>query len=80
MKKNGFTLILFLIIGLIVGIITGQLLAPVKALSFLTQSTSIVWQPRADLQVISYDINLQIKLNLCSILGLAAAFWLYRKV
>jgi len=80
MKKNGFTLVLFLVIGLVVGIIVGQLLAPVKALSFLTKTTDIVWQPKADLQVIQYDILLQIKLNLCSILGLAAAFWLYRKV
>ncbi|MGG1555512.1 MULTISPECIES: DUF4321 domain-containing protein [Paenibacillus] len=80
MKKGTITLIIFLIIGLITGIIVGQLLAPVPALSFLTKSVPITWQPKADLQVIKYDIDLMIRLNLCSILGLVGGFFLYRKL
>ncbi|MNQ78798.1 hypothetical protein D3C85_937200 [compost metagenome] len=80
MKKNTFTLIIFLIIGLITGIIIGQLLAPVPALSFLTKSAQIVWEPKADLQVVKYQFYLLVKLNLCSIIGLVGAYLLYRKL
>ncbi|GFZ86184.1 hypothetical protein GCM10008018_35370 [Paenibacillus marchantiophytorum] len=80
MKKNTFTLIVFLIVGLIAGIIIGQLLAPVPALAFLTKSAQITWEPKADLQVVKYEFHLLVKLNLCSILGLVGAFLLYRKV
>lgn len=80
LKKNTFTLIIFLIFGLITGIIIGQLLAPVPALGFLTKSVTISWQPKADLQVVKYDIDLLVKLNLCIILGLIGAYLLYRKI
>ncbi|MDD9269868.1 DUF4321 domain-containing protein [Paenibacillus sp. GCM10023248] len=80
MKKGTFTLIIFLIIGLITGIIIGQLLASVPALSFLTKSVAITWDPEADLQVVKYELHLVVRLNLCSILGLVGAFLLYRKL
>jgi hypothetical protein len=80
LKKNNFTLVIFLIIGLIAATIVSGLLAGVPALSFLTKSAQIVWQPKADLQIIQYDLNLHIRLNLISIIGLAAAFWIYRKL
>jgi hypothetical protein len=80
MKKNNITLVVCLIIGLITGVIVGQLLAPVPSLSFLTNSAQISWEPKADLEVLKYDIHLQVKLNLCSILGLVGAFFIYRKL
>jgi hypothetical protein len=80
MKKSNLALVIFLIVGLITGIIVGQLLAPVPSLSFLTKSAQITWQPKADFQVLKYDISLQVKLNLCSILGLIGAFFVYRKL
>ncbi|MBD0381684.1 DUF4321 domain-containing protein [Paenibacillus sedimenti] len=80
MKKGTVTLVIFLIVGLITGVIVGQLLAPVPALAFLTKSASISWDPKADLQVLKYEIHLQVKLNLCSILGLVGAYLLYRKL
>jgi uncharacterized protein YneF (UPF0154 family) len=80
MKKNNITLIVCLIIGLITGIIVGQLLEPVPSLSFLTKSAQISWEPKADLEVLKYEFHLQVKLNLCSILGLVGAFFIYRKL
>ncbi|MFC5447263.1 DUF4321 domain-containing protein [Paenibacillus aestuarii] len=80
MKKGTVTLIIFLIVGLITGIIIGQLLAPVPALAFLTKSAQITWEPKADLQVLKYELHFQVRLNLCSILGLVGAFFLYRKL
>lgn len=80
MKKNTWTLLLFLLIGLIAGTIVSQLLAPVPSLSFLTKSADISWHPKADLQIIKYDFYIQVKLNLISILGLICSIWIYRKL
>ncbi|CAG7655347.1 DUF4321 domain-containing protein [Paenibacillus allorhizosphaerae] len=80
MKKNTFVLILMLLIGLVAGTLVGQLLSPVPGLSFLTRSVELSWLPKADLLVIRYDLNLYIRLNLISLLGLAAGFWIYRKL
>jgi uncharacterized membrane protein len=80
MKKNTFTFILLLIIGLVAGSLVGQLLVSVPSLSFLTKSVPLTWEPKADLLVIKYDLRFQMKLNLISLLGLAAAFWVYRKL
>lgn len=80
MKHSTITLVIFLLIGLIVGSVVSELLTPLHSLSFLTKSTMITWQPRADLDVIKYDIHLNIKINLLNILGLVGAFFCYRKL
>jgi len=80
MKKNTLTLIIFLIIGLLAGSIVGELLAPVKMLSFLTNSAQIIWEPSADLNIVKYDLYFQVKLNLISLIGMVAAIWAYRKL
>lgn len=80
MKKSNFTLFLFLLLGLLTGTILGQLLEPVTWLAFLTKSAQISWQPKADFQVIKYDLYFQVKLSLISMLGIAAAIWLYRRL
>jgi hypothetical protein len=79
MKKNTATLIVFLLIGLLAGTLLGQLFSGVPWLAFLTKSTQIEWAPRADLQVITYDLHFWIRLNLASFLGLIVAFWMYRR-
>jgi hypothetical protein len=79
-KKNTFTFVLLLIIGLVTGSLVGQMLASVPALAFLTKSVELLWDPKADLLVLKYELHFQLKLNLISILGLVAAFWLYRKL
>ncbi|RAV21985.1 DUF4321 domain-containing protein [Paenibacillus contaminans] len=80
MKKSNWTLLLFIVIGLIAGAIITQLLADVPGISFLTKSAEISWHPKADLQVIRYDLLLEIRLNLISIIMLIAAIWIYRKL
>jgi Domain of unknown function (DUF4321) len=79
-KKNTFTFILLLIIGLVAGSLVGQLLASVPVLAFLTKSVELSWDPKADLLVLKYDLHFRLKLNLISIFGLAAAFWIFRKL
>lgn len=80
MKKNTLTLILFIILGLLAGSIISQLLSSVEEVAFLTKSTDIEWQPKADLQILKYDLYFQVKLNLISLLGLIGAIWIYRKL
>jgi hypothetical protein len=80
MKKNTLTLILFIVLGLLAGSIISQLLDPVKELAFLTRSADISWHPKADLQILKYDLYFQVKLNLISLLGLICAIWIYRKL
>lgn len=80
LKKSNFVLVLFLLIGLLGGSLVGELLASVQGLSFLAKSTAIRWEPKADLNVFQYDLRFLVKLNLAGILGVIAAFWLYRKI
>ncbi|WP_438444329.1 DUF4321 domain-containing protein [Gorillibacterium sp. sgz5001074] len=80
MKKNTFTLIVFILLGLLAGSIVSQLLSSVEEVSFLTKSTAIEWHPKADLQILKYDLYFQVKLNLISLIGLVCAIWIYRKL
>ncbi|RKN83858.1 DUF4321 domain-containing protein [Paenibacillus ginsengarvi] len=80
MKKNGFTLALFLLLGLLAAAIVTQLLVSVPWLGFLTNSAHITWEPKADLNVIKYDLFIQVKLNVISLLGIVAAIWIYRRM
>jgi hypothetical protein len=80
MKKNALTLIVFLLVGLLFGSLAGELLSGVPGLSFLAETAEIRWEPAADLNVIRYDVSFAIRVNLVSLVGLVAAFILYRKV
>lgn len=80
MKKNNFVLIVFLLIGLIAGSLAAHLLAPVPGISFLTQSTSIAWEPQLDLDALKYEIHIQVKISVLSLIGVIAAIWIYRKL
>lgn len=67
-------------LGLISGAIIAELLAPVTSLAFLTKSVLLDWHPAADLQIIKYDLDFKVKLNLSSILCAIGAIWIYRKL
>ncbi|MBW7454825.1 DUF4321 domain-containing protein [Paenibacillus sepulcri] len=80
MKKNGWILLLFILIGLLAGTLVARWLTPVSGLSFLTKTSEVKWSPAADLLVLSYDFTIRLKVSLLSIIGLVAAVWLYRKM
>lgn len=80
MKKNAFTLILFILLGLLAASIVTRLLTPVDAVDFLLRSTPVSWHPAADLQFVKYDFFVQFNINLLSLVGIGAAVWIYRKV
>jgi len=80
MKKNGWILLLFVILGLLAGALVARWLSEVPGLTFLTRTTSVSWSPAADLAVIRYDLTLEIRVTLLSIVGALGAIWLYRKM
>ncbi|OXS57935.1 hypothetical protein B1A99_14955 [Cohnella sp. CIP 111063] len=80
MKKNGWILLLFLFLGLLAGALLANWLKEVPGLSFLTRALEVSWSPAADLAVIKYSLNLEVRLSLLSVIGAAVAIWLYRKM
>lgn len=80
MKKNAGMLILFLLLGWFIGAWIATLLEPVAILSFLTKSTTIDWNPSANLDIIRYNIEIHFKMSLLSLIGIVASIWLYRKL
>ncbi len=80
MKKNGWILLLFIFLGLLAGALLANWLKEVPGLSFLTRAMEVSWSPAADLAVIKYGLNLEIRLSLLSVIGAAVAIWLYRKM
>jgi len=80
MKKNGWILLLFIFLGLLAGALLANWLKEVPGLSFLTRAMEVSWSPAADLAVVKYSLNLEIRLSLLSVIGAAVAIWLYRKM
>ena len=80
MKKNGWVLLLFVILGLLAGALIARWLKEVPGLTFLTRPMTVHWSPSADLAVIRYELKLHIELTLLSIAGAVVAIWLYRKM
>lgn len=78
MGKETLILLLLLVCGLLCGSIIGEILSP--WVPFLTKSKEINWSPSADLEILKYDLNFQVKLNLASVGGLALAFWIHRRM
>lgn len=76
--KDTIVMIVVLIVGLIFGSILGKILG--QYIPFLGVGEEINWHPKGDFVLIKYDFLVQVKLNLSGIMGLALAYWLYRKM
>ncbi|OEF98048.1 hypothetical protein BHF71_03235 [Vulcanibacillus modesticaldus] len=77
-NKQTAILVIFLVVGLLLGSLIGEFFA--NWLPILNKSQQIVWEPRADFNILKYDFYLQVKLNVASVIGLLIAIWLYRKI
>lgn len=80
MKKNGWILLLLLLIGLIGGSLVARWLANVPGLDFLTKAYSVNGATSADLLAFNYHIQIGLNVSLLSIIGVALAIWVYRKM
>ena len=80
--KNTWVLILLVCCGLVIGGLLGKMAAQVDWLSWLSygQSFGLENPIILELNVIKLTFGLTIDINIASILGLAIAIFLYRKI
>ena len=80
--KNIWILLVFLLAGLVIGGLLGELASKVDFLWWLSYSESFgLTSPiELDLSVIRITFGLGFKMNVASIIGMAIAIFIYRKV
>ncbi len=72
-------LLVLLVIGLLLGSIIGDILNKV-GVPYINDTKELRWSPAGNLVIIKWDFDLLIKINLASVLGLIAAFWIFRRL
>lgn len=80
--KNIWILLIFILSGLVIGGLLGELANRVGGLWWLSygQSFGLSTPVQLDLSVISITFALMFKINVASIIGMAIAIFIYRKV
>ncbi len=72
---------LILLVGLTIGTIAGDLLGNAfQQLAWLARAKFISWNPAGDFAIVKYNLSLQVKLNLASLIGLGFAYWISKKL
>ena len=80
-EKNIWILLVFLLSGLVIGGLLGELAAKVDWLRLsYGQSFGLSTPVSLDLNVITITFGLMFKINIASIVGMAIAIFIYRKV
>ncbi len=80
--KNIWILIVFILAGLVIGGLIGQFAAKVDSLWWLAYGESFgLSEPlQLDLSIVKLTFSLMLKINISSIIGMAIAIFVYRKV
>ena len=80
--KNIWILIVFILSGLVIGGLIGQFASKVDALWWLSYGESFgLSEPlKLDLSIVNLTFSLMLRINIASIIGMAIAIFLYRKV
>lgn len=80
--KNAWIVILFIFAGLVIGGLLGQVASQVDWLSWLAYGQTFgIQNPFVlDMNVLSLTFAFSIQINIASIIGLAIAIFLYRKL
>lgn len=80
--KNIWILIVFILSGLVIGGLLGELASKVDFLWWLSygQEFGLTSPIVLDLNIIKLTFGLQLKINIASIVGMAIAIFIYRKV
>lgn len=81
-EKNIWILLIFILAGLVIGGLIGEFSSKVDFLWWLSygQSFGLTSPIELDLQVITITFGLWFKMNVASIIGMAIAIFIYRKV
>lgn len=72
-------LVVLLVIGLLLGSIIGDILGKL-GVPYVFESKEVRWSPAGDFLILVWDIDLTVRINLTSVLGLVLAFWIYRRL
>ena len=80
--KNIWILIIFILSGLVIGGLLGELASRVDFLWWLSygQEFGLTSPIVLDLNIIRLTFALQLKINIASIIGIAIAIFIYRKI
>ena len=81
-EKNIWILILFILSGIVVGGLLGELASNVSFLSWLSyeEEFGLSTPIQLDLNVITLTFGLMFKINIASIIGIALAIFIYKKI
>ena len=81
-EKNFWILLIFLLSGLVIGGLLGEIASKVDFLWWLSYGKSFgLSEPlKLDLSVLQITFSLMVKINIASIIGMAIAIFIYRKV
>ena len=81
-EKNVWILIIFILSGLVIGGLIGELANSVSWLWWLGygQEFGLSSPLTLDLSVITISFSLMFKINIASIIGMAVAIFIYRKI
>ena len=81
-EKNIWILMLFILSGLVIGGLLGQIAGNIDFLWWLSYGENFgLTEPlNLDLSIINITFALSFKLNIASILGMAIAIFIYRKI
>lgn len=81
-EKNFWILLVFLLSGLVIGGLLGEIASKVSWLWWLSygESFGISSPIELDLSVIKITFGLMFKINISSIIGMAIAIFIYRKM
>jgi len=81
-EKNVWILIIFLLAGLVIGGLLGEIARNVDFLWWLSygEEFGLTTPLTLDLSVITLTFGLTFKINIASIIGMAVAIFIYRKI
>ncbi len=80
--KNIWILLVFILSGIVIGGLLGNVAANVDSLSWLSygQSFGLTSPLVLDLNIINITFGFMLKINIASIIGIAIAIFIYRKI
>ena len=81
-EKNIWILIIFILSGLVIGGLLGEVASKVDFLWWLGygQSFGLSNPIQLDLNIVNITFGLMLKINIASIIGMAIAIFIYRKI
>ncbi len=78
-KHSPLVMVVLLVMGLLIGSIIGEILAGL-GVPYIFESKEVRWNPAGDFVILAWNIDVLVKINLASVMGLVLVFYIYRKL